>query len=138
MKYKKVGFKKYVLADDEFFEEENPRLRSFRAVSRKNGKTYISANRQYLRVHKDYQWNGCTGAIDTKSNLRASLIHDALYQLIQCGFSEMNYKQADKMFYDCMREDGFKFSRLYYWGVRLFGWPWRMKKSDALIIKELK
>ena len=135
MIYKKVGFKKYVLTED---IDYNIFCYYFKAVSRKNGKTYISANGNYLRVHKGYQWNGCTGAIDTKSNLRASLLHDALYQLIQCGWKGMTYKQADELFYLVMKSGGFKFARLYYIGVRLFGFPWRCKKSNALIIKEMK
>lgn len=36
-----------------------------------------------LTVKKYYAWDGATGAIDTKSLMRASLVHDALYQLIR-------------------------------------------------------
>jgi len=37
-----------------------------------------------LKVKKGYAWDGPSGpVIDTKENLRASLVHDALYQLMR-------------------------------------------------------
>jgi len=69
-----------------------------------------------------YAWDGASGAIDTKSIMRASLVHDALYQMIREGLPIVR-KEADKEFYRIMREDGMWWIRAQYiyWTVRLFG-----------------
>ena len=38
-----------------------------------------------LTVFAGYAWDGATGAIDTPTFLRGSLIHDALYQCLRLG-----------------------------------------------------
>ena len=62
-----------------------------------------------LKVKKAYAWDGPSGpVIDTKLNLRASLVHDALYQLMR--LEELNArtyrKTADKLFRNICKEDG--------------------------------
>ena len=58
-----------------------------------------------LVVKKGYAWDGPSGpVIDTKENLRASLVHDALYQLMRRDFLKTRTyrKAADELFRDMM------------------------------------
>ena len=50
-----------------------------------------------LYIRKGYAWDGPSGpAIDTKSMMRASLVHDALYQLISEGMLDFTWRdEAD-------------------------------------------
>ena len=52
-----------------------------------------------LDLREGYVWDGPSGpAIDTASFLRASLVHDALYQLMREGELSISYrKQADQI-----------------------------------------
>ena len=96
---------KYQLGEDHF---ENLELKPSEAITTpfvkfsKNGR---------LRVKKGYAWDGPSGPmIDDNTNMRASLVHDVLYQLMRLG--ELDYKQdralADKIFFEMCREDGMK------------------------------
>lgn len=66
-------------------------------------------------IKKDYAWDGASGpTIDTKSSMRASLVHDALYQLIRLKLLPFSYKViADINFYNICIQDGM--------------WKWRAK-----------
>ena len=62
-----------------------------------------------LTAKNGYAWDGPSGpVIDTKENMRASLVHDALYQLMRN--KELNRrthrKPADQLFRDICKEDG--------------------------------
>ena len=78
-----------------------------------------------LFLGSGYAWDGCSGpTIDDETNMRAGLVHDALYQLIREGVIPIELrKKADKLFYQLLREDGMSWIRakLYYRAVRLFG-----------------
>jgi len=50
-----------------------------------------------LLVRKGYTWDGASGAVDTKSILKASCIHDILCELINAGKLAKSYQRtADK------------------------------------------
>jgi hypothetical protein len=71
-----------------------------------------------LTVKTGYAWDGASGpTIDTKSAMRGSLIHDALYQLMreQLISSFNNRKRADQIFMDILREDGMGKFRSWMW-----------------------
>lgn len=53
-----------------------------------------------LTIREGYAWDGASGpAIDTKTVKRASLIHDAIYQLIREGYIHPVHKErADELF----------------------------------------
>ena len=70
-----------------------------------------------LRITKGYAWDGASGpAIDTKTIMRGSLVHDALYQLMREGLLDQGYRRrADKELIRICREDGM--SRLRAWWV---------------------
>lgn len=81
---------------------------------------YFTCKDGKVTIKKDYCWNGCTFAVDTKKTYNASLIHDSLYQYgNQLG---MDRYVADRYFLRQLRKDGFEFSKAYYWGVIIFGW----------------
>lgn len=88
----------------------------------------------WLSIKEGYRWDGASGpTIDTESTMRASCVHDALYQMIRN--KELPYSDkynADKELRILMREDcqsktfigklWNKFrSGYYYYGVKLFG-----------------
>jgi len=79
-----------------------------------------------LTVKDRYSWDGASGpAIDTKSIMRGSLVHDALYQLMRERFLDYkkDRKAADKVLHDICRQDGMSKlrARYIYDGVRLGG-----------------
>jgi hypothetical protein len=78
-----------------------------------------------LFIREGYSWDGPSGpAIDTKSFMRASLVHDALYQLIgEELLPAKARKLADKTMRTLAKEDGMGWIRrtYTYWAVRVFG-----------------
>jgi hypothetical protein len=61
-----------------------------------------------LKVRRGYCWDGPSGpAIDTKSFMRGSLVHDAIYQLIRMGMLPADRKtKADEVLKRMCLEDG--------------------------------
>jgi hypothetical protein len=52
----------------------------------------------------------------------ASLVHDVFYQFSHEVKPFVRRKEVDQEFYAILKRDGFRFARLYYTAVRLFGW----------------
>jgi len=81
-----------------------------------------------LLLMNGYAWDGPSGpVVDTKENMRASLVHDALYQLMRN--EELNTrtyrKKADKIFREICKKDGvssFK-ANVFYKALRRYGKP---------------
>lgn len=86
---------------------------------------WIIVKDSFLCIRQAYAWDGPSGpSIDTKTFMRSSLVHDALYQLIRENIIPFSYrKQADQEMRKINIEDGMnKFRAWYtYWAVRLFG-----------------
>lgn len=61
-----------------------------------------------LTIRSGYGWDGPSGpVVDRKSNMRASLCHDALYQLMrQRRLPHEDWREADKEFAKLLKEDG--------------------------------
>lgn len=81
-----------------------------------------------LLVKKGYAWDGPSGpVIDTEENMRASLVHDALYQLMRNTYlsARTHRKAADQLFKDICKEDGVSNFRasVYFKSLRKFGKP---------------
>lgn len=78
-----------------------------------------------LTVQAGYCWDGPSGpALDTPNFMRASLVHDALYQLIRLGeLSPKHRVHADQLMYTLCRADGMGRFRAHYsyYAVCLFG-----------------
>ena len=78
-----------------------------------------SAVYYHMVILAGYRWDGSTVVFDTKYCMRASLVHDALYQLFREGKLDMKYrKYADQIYRDIMIEDG---AWKWWAGVRYTG-----------------
>jgi hypothetical protein len=118
MQYENISKYKYRLLENEEFS---------------TGISGVYASTEYLTIYdtgilmckKGYCWDGASGpTIDTDNTMRASLGHDALYQLIRLGvLNESHREAADKLLRKWLLEDGMTHVRaqLWYEGVRAFG-----------------
>ena len=103
---------------------------------------------------KGYAWDGCTpkanllhitwGNFDGKLKkfdegdykpytYYASMIHDVLYQYKRCA--PITRREADRIFYNLLKESGFMWAYFYFIGVRLLGWVycgWKYKTTKAI------
>lgn len=74
-----------------------------------------------LEIKDGYAWDGPSGpTIDTKSSIRGSLIHDALYQLMRMGLLDRKWKtKIDLLFEGILVDDGMWGwrARIWYRGV---------------------
>jgi len=112
---------------------------------------------EWLRLEKDgtvtvrgsnrrgYAWDGCSpkwkfkdvyfGTPEAVLNFKtgrsktfyASLVHDVFYQFNKDLRSFVRRKEVDMEFYAILKENDFRFARLYYLAVRLFGWVFWLK-----------
>ena len=74
-----------------------------------------------LTINSGYAWDGPSGpTIDTLNSMRASLVHDALYQLHREQRLEHQRRKSDRLFYKILKEDGmWKFrAKIWYRSVR--------------------
>jgi len=92
---------------------------------------FLKFQHHQLLVGMGYAWNGPSGpCLATKSFMRASLVHDALYDLLRNQKYDRSIprshwrKQADAALFRIGIEDGMWRVRAWwtYLGVRLFGW----------------
>lgn len=90
-----------------------------------NSYGFLNIRDGMLTIQKHYAWDGPSGpTFDTKTFMRGSLIHDALYQLIREGVLDKKYReQADRILKAiCLYSGMNKFRAWYvYHSVRLFG-----------------
>ena len=78
-----------------------------------------------LTIKRGYAWDGPSGpTFDTRTFMRGSLVHDAMYQLMREGhLDNKTYRgQADKLLRTMCRQDGMNPLRAWwvYQGVKLF------------------
>lgn len=68
-------------------------------------------------IRKGYRWDGCSGpTIDTKSTMRAGLVHDCLYQAMrEGGLREPAVEDADRIFHKILLQDGTGRFRAWYY-----------------------
>jgi Protein of unknown function (DUF1353) len=81
-----------------------------------------------LRIRPGYAWDGASGpTYDSKSSMRASLVHDALYQLMRMDLLDRaaHRAPADWIFRRICKEDGMWSPRQWAWYhlVRIFADP---------------
>lgn len=78
-----------------------------------------------LIIAENYAWDGASGpVVNTENTLKATLVHDGLYQLMRLGkLPRSCRKAADKEMKQIMIENGCSKHRanLWYVCVRLFG-----------------
>jgi len=77
-----------------------------------------------LEIKSGYAWDGPSGpTFDSKNSIRASLAHDAFYQLMRLKLLDRIWRvEADLYLDKVLEEDGMWFPRRWYWlkGVQLF------------------
>ncbi|KAA3618533.1 MAG: DUF1353 domain-containing protein [Calditrichaeota bacterium] len=101
---------------------------------------FISLDRQgNLVVKSGYAWDGTSGpVVDTKYNLRASLVHDALYQLMRKRklTAKKHKDKADKLFRRICIKDGVlvPVAQVYYQALKALGKP----STDPKNAKKIK
>jgi hypothetical protein len=81
-----------------------------------------------LIVKRGYAWDGPSGpVIDTQDNMRASLVHDALYQLMRNKQlnARAHRRVADREFREICKADGVssRTANIWYKVLRRFGKP---------------
>ncbi len=81
-----------------------------------------------LHIRRGYAWDGTSGpVIDTPENMRASLVHDALYQLMRNEWLDhrQHKESADQLFKAICIEDGIdeKIAKIYYLALQVAGHP---------------
>ena len=86
---------------------------------------FLKIKRQKLFIEKGYAWDGASGPTwDDKSTMMASLVHDALYQLLRAGIiHESRRLDADAELERIAVEDGMWKWRAAMWrkGLKWFG-----------------
>lgn len=91
-----------------------------------------------LLISKSYSWDGASGpTFDSKNSMRASLVHDALYQLMREDHLPMSNRPiVDRLFYDICVEDGmFKWRAwLWYQAVKRFALGAAAPENDRKVI----
>ena len=91
-----------------------------------------------LQIKNGYAWDGPSGpVIDTDENMRASLVHDALYQLMRNKelSTRTHRKAADQLFKDICKDDGVSNFRasIYYKALRKFGKPAASPQNKKIV-----
>ena len=92
----------------------------------------------HLVISTGYAWDGPSGlALDTKSAMRGSLVHDALYQLIRLRLlPEQTRETVDHIYERFCIEDGMW--KLRAWGhftaLRAFGWAAADPESERPVL----
>ena len=103
-------------------------------VSDKSGNPLITmAAGGFLTINADYAWDGATGIPDSRRNMFASLVHDALYQIMRERYQhdqsqiggidrKVFRKKADKLYKKLCLKNGVSkfFAFLAYLGIRRF------------------
>lgn len=119
MLYRNIERFKYQLASDEMYM---------------TGITGYSFDLRFIRmepngrltVREGYIWNGASGpTFDTKSSMRGSLFHDALYECMRREVLPLTIKdKADRILHDICTEDGMIPIRADAWydAVSKFAW----------------
>ena len=87
----------------------------------------------FLTILEGYAWNGASGpTIDTKSSMRGSLVHDALYQLMRLGLLDISWRsKIDDILHNICVEDGMIHARAEIWEEMVVLFAGSAAKHDA-------
>jgi len=128
MKYKLLGNYKYQNLDTLTI------LTEIKIVGN-TGNPYVNITADgLLTINKGYSWDGPSGpTIDTKTFIRGSLIHDALYQLMREGYIDDEHRDyADRLLRKICIEAGMNKFRAWYVYISL---KWFGEKNTKPIKK---
>ncbi|PWJ38462.1 DUF1353 domain-containing protein [Sediminitomix flava] len=115
--YRKLQKYKYQLVKDFTYEST---IKNYKVENHK----FIALNEDgVIGIKKGYAWDGASGpTIDTENSMKASLVHDAFYQLFREGYlPQSEVKSTDQLFKTMLRDAGMSKFRSFYWylGLRL-------------------
>lgn len=117
VEYRKVSWK-YILTDPQEYRLKMPMVCPVETPWYR-----LESNAVYVK--RGYAWDGASGpTVDTQNSMRATLLHDVLYQAMREGHLPKRYRRkADAKFRRILKTDGMEFLRRWAWwyGVRLFG-----------------
>jgi len=124
MKYINLKGKKYQLADSMMvFIPELVGLPNITHVP------FVWAYGGWLVILVGYMWDGATGVPNNPDNMRASLFHDALYELMQLGLLDRKYRDvADKLLRELCLEDGMD----KFWADQFYNFVHALGESHTL------
>jgi hypothetical protein len=95
-------------------------------------------NEGLLTIRAGYAWDGASGpAMHAHENMRASLIHDAYYQLIRLGLVHAAYRAAaDRIYRRVCIEDGMTEIRAeaHFLALRMFGATAATFENEPVVI----
>ena len=131
LKYEKIPTYKYRLLIDEVVQLSP----IFDEYSISTDFIILSAGKLLLK--KGYKWDGASGGIDTKTIMKASLVHDALCQLIWLGLlPESRQVDADKELRRFCLDAGMGKIRAWwvYWAVRLYA-PFKRNPHETRVFE---
>lgn len=79
----------------------------------------VSVNDGILSIKANYCWDGSSGLTrDSSSNMRGSLYHDVLYQMLRDGLLKQSLRpKIDELFLAMLKADGMSRLRLRYFGL---------------------
>jgi hypothetical protein len=132
IRYKDASAYKYQLLED--FEVRTPIVNAAAQIP-----GFITLRQDgTLIVHAGYAWDGASGpTIDTKSSMRASLAHDALYQLERAGHLGQEWRAAaDQVLHDLCVKDGMWSwrAKAWLWGVRTFAGYAAKRQAERVFV----
>jgi len=114
----------YVLTLPKAFEPAHDIETPFIRLASPNREAHPEESAPVLTVRYGYAWDGASGPTrDTKSAMRGSLVHDALYQLMRMRLLPLRLREpTDHLFWEIIREDGMNRMRAFFWwrAVRRF------------------
>ncbi len=91
-----------------------------------------------LTIHEGYAWDGASGPTwDTKNSMRASLAHDALYQLQRAGKLGQEWRAVeDQLLHDLCVQDGMWSwrAKAWLWGVRTFAAYAAKRRNEQVFV----
>ena len=78
---------------------------------------YLSTNNLHLLISEGYSWDGASGPTwDTDGTMRASLVHDALYQMMRIGALDRRHRaKVDRLFRRHLKDGGVNLVRRWVW-----------------------
>jgi len=93
-----------------------------------------------LKVKRGYAWDGPSGPVaDLEENMRASLVHDALYQLMRNKHlnARTHRRAADREFREICKADGVssRTANLWYKVLRRLGKPAASPKNKKKVAR---
>lgn len=126
---------RFTLKEDVTFvlDEQFPYVKGELSFSDAAGHVWLTITGYEYRVSAGYSWNGCSprplgkfgiwwlGTPDVPATIRASLAHDAGYQMLDAPGFPYSRAQVDNLFLRIMQLNRWPLARVYWAAVRTFG-----------------